>query len=73
MDDKSPRLSHLALSGLSGQEDHGKLGFETTEFNFEIRCILRGHLEAIVASEAINVAVRVNMHMDTRVIEVIYF
>ena len=39
---------------------------EVTEFNFEIRCDLRGRLEAAIASEAIGG----NMHMDTRVINV---
>ena len=37
---------------------------EVTEFNFEIRCDLRGRLEAAMASEAIGG----NMHMDTKVI-----
>ena len=44
--------------------------FEVTEFNFEARCDLQGHLEAAMASEATKMAVRDNMHMDTRVIKV---
>ena len=33
---------------------------------------LRGHLEVNMASEVINMAVRVNVHMDCRAIEVAY-
>ena len=43
---------------------------EVTEFKSDLRCVLRGHLEAAMASEATKMAVRGNMHMDTRVIEV---
>ena len=39
---------------------------EVTEFNFEVRCDLRGRLEAAMASEAVGG----NMHMDTRAIKV---
>ena len=39
---------------------------EVTELNFEVRCDLRGHLEATMASEAVGG----NMHIDTRVIKV---
>ena len=39
---------------------------QVTELNFEVRCDLRGRLEAAMASEA----VAVNMHIDTRVIKV---
>ena len=38
----------------------------TSEVSFD----LRGHLEAIMASEATKMAVRGNTHMDTRVSEV---
>ena len=44
-----------------------------TEFKSEVRCDLGGHLEAIVACEAIKMDVRCNMHMDIRVIEVADF
>ena len=40
---------------------------EVTEFNAEVRCDLRGRLEAT------KMAVRGNMHMDTRVDEVTEF
>ena len=40
---------------------------EVTEFKSEVICGLRGHLEAATASEATKIAVRSNMHMDTRV------
>ena len=46
---------------------------EVTEFDCEARCDLRGCLEAVVASEATKMAVRGNMHNDTRVIEVADF
>ena len=43
---------------------------EVTEFKFEVRSDLRGHLEAAMASEATKMAVPGNMHIDARVIEV---
>ena len=48
---------------------------EVTEFKYEARCDLRGHLEAATASEAVMAleAVGGNMHMDTRVIRVADF
>ena len=48
----------------------GSWAIELTEFNFEVSFDLRGHLEATMAQEATKMAVRGNMHMDTRVIEV---
>ena len=41
---------------------------KVSEFNSEDRCDLRGRLEAAMASEATKMAVRGNMHMDTRVV-----
>ena len=46
---------------------------EVIEFNSEARCDLRGRLEAAMASEATKMAIRGNMHMDTRVILVTDF
>ena len=46
---------------------------EVTEFNAEVRCDLRGRLDAAMASEATKMAVRGNMHMDTKVVEVTEF
>ena len=46
---------------------------EVAEFNFDVRCDLRGCMEAAIASEAINMDVGGNMHMDTRVIKVAGF
>ena len=43
---------------------------EATEFKFEVRSDLRGHLEAAMASEATIMAVPGNMHIDTKVIGV---
>ena len=44
-----------------------------TEFNSEVRCELRGCLEAAMASEATNMAVGGIIHMDTKVVEVAEF
>ena len=41
--------------------------------NFEVRSDLRGCLEAAMASEAAKMAVRSNMHVDSRVIEAANF
>ena len=46
---------------------------EVMEPNSEARCDLRGCLEAAMASEVHNVAVRCNMHIDTRIIKVADF
>ena len=43
---------------------------EVKQFNSEVRSDLRGHLEVAMTSEATKMAVRGNMHMDTRVIRV---
>ena len=54
-------------------EKHGNIIVEVTEFNSEVTYDLRGCLEAAMASEATKMAVRGNMHMDTRVVEVTEF
>ena len=46
---------------------------EATEFKYEVRSDLGGHMEAAMASEATTMAVTGNMHIDTRVIEVACF
>ena len=51
----------------------GPQEIEVTDFYSEARCDLIGHLEAAMASEATKMDVRVNMHMDTKVIEVADF
>ena len=43
---------------------------EVIELNSEARCDLRGRLEAAMTSEATKMAIRGNMHMNTRVMEV---
>ena len=43
---------------------------EVKQFNSEVRSDLRGHLEVAMTSEATKMAVRGNMHMDTRVFRV---
>ena len=51
----------------------GTYVIEVTELNYEVRPDLQGCLEATMASEATKMAVRGNMHMDTRVIKVAGF
>ena len=53
-----------------GQRSTGTWVVEATEFKFEVRSDLRGHLEAAMASEATIVAILGNMHIDARVIDV---
>ena len=43
---------------------------DVTELDFEVRSDLRGCLQAAMASEATQMAVRGNMHMDTRIIKI---
>ena len=43
---------------------------EVTELKFEAWCDLQGQLEVTMASEATNMAVRADMHIYFRVIEV---
>ena len=50
-----------------GQKGTGTWVIEATEFKYEVRSDLGGHMEA---SEATTMAVTGNMHIDTRVIEV---
>ena len=47
------------------------MAFEPTELKFDFGCDLQGHFEVAMASEATNMAVRANMHMDFRVIGVL--
>ena len=59
-------VNHLR-EAFTGQRSMGTWVIEVTEFNFKVSFDLQGHLEAAMASEAPNTAVRGNMHMDTRV------
>ena len=43
---------------------HRSKVIEATGFKFEVRCDLKGHLEATMASEATKKAVRANMHVQ---------
>ena len=61
------------MAVLRGQRGMETWDIEVTEFNYEVRCDLRGCLEATMASGATKMAVRGNMHNDTRVIEVADF
>ena len=48
------------MEAFGSQRDMETYVIEVTELNFEVRCDLRGHLEAAMASEAVGG----NMHMD---------
>ena len=54
------------MEAFGSQRDMETYVTEVPELNFEVRCDLRGRLEAAMASEAVGG----NMHMDTRVIKV---
>ena len=54
------------MEAFGSQRDIETYVIKVTELNFEVRCDLRGCLEAAMASEAVGG----NMHMDTRVIKV---
>ena len=60
----------LEIVAFRGQKSTGTWVIEATEFKFEVRSDLRGHLEAATVSEAIILAILGNMHIDARVIEV---
>ena len=53
-----------------GQRSTGTWVIEATEFKFEVRSDLGGHMEATMASEVSKMAVPGNIHIDARVIEV---
>ena len=57
------------MEAFSGQRSMATEVNEATEFNFEVRCSLGGHLEATMTSEATEMEVRGDMRIDTRVIE----
>ena len=54
------------IVAIRGQKSMVTHIIEVTELNFEVRCDLRGSLEAAIASEAVGG----NIHIDTRVIKV---
>ena len=58
-------MNHL-MEAFRGQGSMATWVIEVTEFNSEVRCDLRGCLEAAMASEATKMAVRGTMHNDTR-------
>ena len=55
-----------------GQKSIGAWVIEATEFKFEVRNDLRGHMEVALASEATIVAIPGNMHIYAWVIEVAF-
>ena len=59
-----------SLEAFRGQISMATWVIEVTEFDYEVRCDLRGCLEAAMASEATKMAVIGIMHKDTRVVEV---
>ena len=60
----------LEMVAFRGKKSIGTWVINATEFKFEVRSDLRGHLEAAMASEATIMAILGNMHIDARVIEV---
>ena len=66
MDDIWPSNDDLEIVAMRGQRGMITYVIEVTEFNFEVRSKLRGHLEAIMASEAVGG----NMNNNTGVIKV---
>ena len=65
-----PPGNFRSMGVFRGQEGIVTWVIEVTEFNSEVRCDLRGHLEVAMASEGTKMAVGSNMGMDIRVIEV---
>ena len=61
------------MEAFRGQISMATWVIKIIEFNSVARCDLRGCLEAIMTSEATKMAIRGNMHIDTRVIEVTNF
>ena len=61
------------MEAFKGQKDMSTWVIEATEFDSEVKCDLRGRLEAAMATEATKMAVKGNVHIDTRVIEVAVF
>ena len=61
------------MEAFGSRRDMGTYVIKVTQFNSEVRCDLRGHFEAAMASEATKIDVRGNMHTDARVVEVTEF
>ena len=67
MDDKFPPPPPRCIQLTEPFQDQQSMAiqvFEATEFNFEDRSVLQGHMEAIMASKVTIIAIRGNMHMD---------
>ena len=64
--------NHLR-EAFTGKRSMGTWAIEASEFKSDLRCDLRGHMEATRASEAMKVAFRSNMLMNFRVIKVAGF
>ena len=61
------------MEAFAGQISMGTCVIEVTEFNFEVSLDPRGLVEPTMTSEATKMAVRGNMHMNIRVLEVACF
>ena len=70
MDQYWPHCVNHLREAFTGQGGMTSKVIKVTEFKFDVSFDVRGHLEAAMASEATKMAVRGNMQMDTRVIEV---
>ena len=57
--------SEATKMAVSGNMHMGSRVVEVIEFNSEVKCDLRGHLEATTASEATEMAVGGNLYMDS--------
>ena len=74
MDDNCPPpYNILEIVAIRDQKSMVTYVIKVTEWNFEVRSDLQGCLEAAMASEATKMAVKSNMHMETRVIKIADF
>ena len=70
MDHIWPSFELVEIVAIRCQKSMITYVIEVTELNYEVKCDLRGRLEAAMASEATNITVICNIHMDARVVEV---
>ena len=68
-----PPYNILEIVAIRDQKSMVTYVIKVTEWNFEVRSDLQGCLEAAMASEATKMAVKSNMHMETRVIKIADF
>ena len=71
--DHFPSYDDLEIVRFRSQRKVATYKIEIADFRYEVRCSLRGHLEATMASEATKRDVTLNMHKDPRKITVDHF